>query len=80
MKKVIFMALITVLVSAISFPAAASTATETSLESVCKPPKKNKKRGFNYGAHAKKNKKAGNRASQKYKRSGGDLTRFKCGR
>jgi len=73
------MAMITMLVSAISFPATASVEGIVT-EVVAKPKPKKGKKGFNYGAHAKKNKKAGQQASKKMKRSGGDLTRYKCGR
>jgi hypothetical protein len=44
-------------------------------QEVVKPPKK---KGFNYRAHAQKNKKASKRASQKFK--GRDMTKYNCRR
>lgn len=77
--KNFFLAITAIFMMVIVTPANAGTYGEsaTQQESV-KPPKKKKAKGFNYGAHAKKNKKAGKRASQKFK--GRDMTKYNCRR
>lgn len=74
--KNFFLAITTIFMMVIVTPANAKTCGEftTQQESV-KPPRA---RGFDYGAHAKKNKKAGKRASQKFK--GRDMTKYNCRR
>lgn len=82
MNKILFLVAVALMVSVTPANASTSEASTTTIESSVvkpKPPKRNKKsKGFNYGAHAKKNKKAGQRAGKKYKRSGRDLTQHKC--
>ncbi len=77
--KNIILAIATIFMVVTVTPANAGTYGEsTAQQESVKQPKKKKVKGFNYGAHSKKNKKAGKRASQKFK--GGDMTKYNCRR
>lgn len=79
MKKVILFTLIALLsltFTAQAAPTNISAKTETSLVTKPKPGKK----GYNKKSRAKQVRKMNKKASQSHKRSGGDLTKFNCGR